>query len=75
MKAHGLNKPLHFLFVHHVASVLQLQVDPSVTVVFVFVPNGENFIFQGLVFVFFGPLFLPVHKGGFGEVDGSEYLG
>ena len=74
LKAHGLNQSLYFLFVYHVASVLQLQVGSAVAVVFVFTPNGEDLVFQGLVFVFFGPLFLPVHKGGFGKVDGGEYL-
>lgn len=75
IQVHDLNQSLNFLFAHHPSPVLQLQMDSAVAVVFVFVPNEENFIFQGLVFVFFGPLFLPVHKGGFGKVDSSEYLG
>ena len=75
LKAHNLNQSRNFLFVHGPTSILQLQVDPSVAVVFVFMPNGENFIFQGLVFVFFAPLFLPVHKGGFWKVDGGKNLG
>ena len=74
LKAHSLNQSLNFLFIHGPTSILQLQVDPSVAVVFVLTSNGENFIFQGLVFVFFAPLFLPVHKGGFGKVDGGDDL-
>ena len=75
MKPHGLNKSLHFLFVYYVSPVLQLQMDPSVTIVFVLTPNGQDLVFQGLVLIFFVPLFLPVHKGRFWKVDGSEYLG
>ena len=74
LKAHNLNQSLNFLFVHRPAPVLQLQMDPSVAVVFVLASNGEDFVFQGLVFIFFVPLFLPVHEGGFGKVDGGENL-
>ena len=74
LKAHNLNQSLNFLFVHGPTSILQLQVDPSVAVVFVFMPNGENFIFQGLVFVFFAPLFLPVHKVDFGKLMAARIL-
>ena len=74
LKAHDLNQPLNFLFVDRPSPVLQLQVDPSIAVVFVFAPYGQDLVFQGLVLIFFVPLFLPVHKGGFGKVDGGEDL-
>ena len=74
LKAHNLNQSLNFLFICHPSSVLQLQVDSSIAVVFVFAPYGQDLIFQGLVFVFFVPLFLPIHESGFGKVDGGEDL-
>ena len=45
LKAHELNQSLNFLFVYRPAPVLQFQMDPSVAVVFVFAPNGEDFVF------------------------------
>ena len=74
LNAHDLNQPLNFLFVDRLSPVLQLQMDPSIAVVFVFASYGQNLVFLGLVLIFFVPLFLPVHKGGFGKVDGGEGL-
>ena len=45
LKAHELNQSLNFLFVYRPAPVLQLQMDPSVAIVFVFAPNGQDFVF------------------------------
>ncbi len=45
LKAHDLNQSLNFLFICRPSPVLQLQVDPSVAVVFVFVSDGQDFIF------------------------------
>lgn len=49
--------------------------DSTVAVVFVLAANGQDLAFQGLVLIFFVPLFLPVHKGGFWKVDGGKNLG
>ena len=75
LKAHDLNQPLNFLFVDRPSPVLQLQMDPSIAVVFVFAPYGQDLVFQGLVLIFFVPLFLPIHESGFWKVDGGEDLG
>ena len=45
LKVHHLNQSLDFLFVDRPTPVLQLQVDPSVAVVFVFAPDRRDFIF------------------------------
>ena len=74
LKAHNLNQSLNFLFVDRPTSVPQLQVDPSIAVVFVFASYGQDLVFQGLVLIFFVPLFLPVQKGGFWKVNGGKNL-
>ena len=74
LKAHDLNQPLNFLFICRPSPVLQLQMNSSIAVVFVFAAYGQDLIFQGLVLIFFVPLFLPVHKGGLWKVDGGEDL-
>ena len=45
LKAHDLNQSLNSLFVYDPTPVLQFQVDPSVTIVFVVLPNGQDFVF------------------------------
>ena len=45
LKAHDLNQSLNFLFIYDPSTVLEFQVDPSVAVVFVVLPNGQNFVF------------------------------
>lgn len=45
LKAHDLNQSLNFLFVCHPTPVLQFQLDPSVAIVFVVLPNGQDFVF------------------------------
>ena len=74
LKPHGLNKSLHFLFVYYVSPVLQLQMDPSVTIVFVLTPNGQDLVFQGLVLIFFVPLFCQYIKVDFGKLMAASIL-
>ncbi len=45
LKAHDLNQSLNFLFVCHPTTVLQFQVDPSIAIVFVVLPNGQDVVF------------------------------
>ena len=45
LKAHDLNQSLNFLFVYHPTTVLQFQVDPSVAIVFVVLPTGQDVVF------------------------------
>ena len=45
LKVHDLNQSLNFLFVYDPTTVLEFQVDPSIAVVFVVLPNGQDVIF------------------------------
>ena len=45
LKAHDLDQSLNFLFVYGPTPVLQFQVDPSVAIVFVVLPNVQDFVF------------------------------
>ena len=45
LKAHDLDQSLNFLFVYGPTTVLEFQVDPSVAVVFVVLPNVQDFVF------------------------------
>lgn len=44
IQVHDLNQSLNFLFAHHPSPVLQLQMDPSIAIVFVFAPNSQDFV-------------------------------
>ena len=68
LKAHSLNQSLNFLFIHGPTSILQLQVDPSVAVVFVFMPNGENSSFKAWSLSFSLHFFCQYIKVDFGKL-------
>ena len=45
LKAHDLDQSLNFLFVYGPTPVLQFQEAPSVAIVFVVLPNGQDVVF------------------------------